>query len=169
MQASAKPGSKPVTVAPKGCSSNAGQHDKDQPWVLEYIEKKGWKEDWGKLEKRKVTTRLNTDKWPQVFHCFANAVVTRSTEPRVHHLAGRILYDVCPARWFTHIMSDVFNGRPYAPCPRTNCPCHGTNKCVRSHGWVALPRKFTGMNQVAYVYASSFKCYGSKFSSVLRD
>ena len=71
MQASANPGFKQVTVAPKGGSLHTGQPDKDQRWVLEYIEKKGWKEQWGKLEKRKVTSRLNTDKWPQVFHIFA--------------------------------------------------------------------------------------------------
>lgn len=136
----------------------------DQKWVAEHIVLKGW---WGEIGKRQVKQRLNTQKWPQVFYIFPNAVLTGSMDPRDHHLSRRLLYIVCPAHFFTNIMTDAFNGCPFPPCPPKGCPCYGTNSMVHGDGWVALPRTVTGIDEWVCVYASCWKCHGGTDCTVL--
>lgn len=54
----------------------------DQAWVLEYIDKQGWKADWPQVKNGHVYVGLNLARWPQVFHTFPNAVLATSTDPR---------------------------------------------------------------------------------------
>ncbi|DBA94337.1 TPA: hypothetical protein ACH3X1_001944 [Trebouxia sp. C0004] len=51
-------------------------------------------------------------------------------------------------------------GGAYPPCPCENCPCNGSNRKVKSHGWIKLPRRICCMDMVVYVYASSWRCRG---------
>lgn len=81
---------------------------KDQAWVLEYIDKHGWKTDWPQVKNGQVHGRLNLAKWPQVFFVLPNAVLARSTNPRDQYLSGRKLYLECPTRWFTDITTPSF-------------------------------------------------------------
>ena len=57
--------------------------------------------------------------------------------------------------------SDAFNGCPYPPCPREDCPHHGEHTKVQGSGWTPLPRKITCMDEVAYAHASSWRCTGA--------
>lgn len=142
-------------------AKTAEKVDKDQTWVQTAINKNGWKKEWGQLSKRRVSKRIDIQKWSQVYYTFPNAVMMGSVDPHAHELSGRRLYIVCPTRWFPSIMSDEFKGCPYPPCPREDCPYHGKNKEVQGSGWTPLPRKITGMDEVAYAYASSWRCTGA--------
>ena len=134
--------------------------------MQQLIIKKKWKEEWGQVGNRQVVpgTQIDPRKWPQVFHVLDNALIFGSTDPREHHMAGRVLYIVCPTRWFTGIMAKEFGGSSYPPCPRPDCPFYRKNDKVVGSGW-ADPRRLCELSQMAYVVASSWRCNGCEFAA----
>ena len=131
---SSGPASKPAQPA----LSKTAESRADHKWIVEYVDQRNWKQEWGVLREQRVVTALDVNKWTQVFFVSPNAVLLKTTDPHVHHMAGRKLFIVCPTRWFTDIMLEVFGsktGSPYPPCPREGCPHKGSNKCVQSHGF----------------------------------
>ena len=154
----------PGTGNPDDCSDTA--------WVQQFITKN--KAQWGQLGGRSVVpgTQIDPRKWPQVFHVFDNALISGSTDPRDHQMAGRLLYVVCPTRFFTPITAKEFgnveggDGSSYPPCPRAHCPFYGKNKKVVVDSW-APPRKVCELSQMAYVVPSTWRCQGCKSAAPL--
>ena len=87
-----------------------------------------------------------------------NAVIqeARGNFPdRIDYLMSeRLIYFVCPARFFCTIMQQHFQSKlGFPPCP--HC-CHPHN--VSFNSWVKAPRRLIGINEVGYIFSSSWRC-----------
>lgn len=104
------------------------------------------------IAKRAVIGKVNPALWPSITHIFPNALLSGSQDPLDFQLQGRKMTIFCPARMFPQQMQALF-GSAMLPCPLV-----GHNKHVTPDAWPSQPRRYCDSDEVAYLWASSWRC-----------